>query len=504
LPSVSLSGHHTVADRDDHSLLAPVARGPAIAATLTVVALLSLLSNRYGYHRDELYFRMLPAAWGYVDQPPLTPLLARATTLLADQAWALRLPATLCAGTSVIIIVLVTREVGGDRLAQTLAAWGYAFGSFTLTFGHVLLTASLDLVVWPLVLLLVIRAIRRGDPRWWLLAGLVAGLSTYNKWLISLLIVSVVGGLLLVGPRKVLLSRPVLAAAGVAIVVALPNAIWQATHDFPQSEMGRALAGENATEVRIGAVPILLVMIGPLLFPVCVAGFVRLLRAPEWRSIRWLAPALVIVVALTLIGGTQFYYPYGLLSVIFAVGCVPAARFARRSRGRLRLIGVVMVLHCLVSVVLNLPVLPPPVLAASFVPTINSGVADQIGWPAYVAQVDRAIDLAKATDPALVVLASNYGEAGALERFSRHPEVVVVSGHNALWDSGGPPPQTRTVLVVGGQLNSHGDRFDRCETVDRLASGINIDNEEEGQPIAACTGPNQDWATLWPSLRHLS
>ena len=469
-----------------------------------MVALLSLLSSRYGYHRDELYFRMLPPAWGYIDQPPLTPLLARMTTLLADQVWALRVPATVCAAASVIILVLVTREVGGDRLAQILTAWGYAFATFTLTFGHVLLTASLDLVVWPLVLLLLIRAVRRGEARWWLLAGLVVGLSTYNKWLISLLVISVVGGLLLVGPRRVLVSRPLLAAAGLAILVALPNAVWQATHGFPQSEMGRALAGENATEVRIGALPILVVMIGPLLFPVCVAGFVRLLRAPHWQSIRWLAAAMVIMVALTMVGGTQYYYPYGLLSVIFAVGCVPAARFAQLPRVRLRLVGGVVVLHCLVSVVLNLPVLPLPVMAASFVPTINAGVADQIGWPTYVAQVDRVVDQAKAADPEVVVLASNYGEAGALDRFSRHSEVAVVSGHNALWNSGGPPPHTRSVVIVGGQLDAHGERFDRCEVADRLSSGVAMDNEEEGQPVALCSGPKQDWATLWPLLRHLS
>ena len=84
------------------------------AAALQAVAL-TLGSVGYGYHRDELYFRMLPPAWGYVDQPPLTPLLARLTTHLADEPWALRLPATIAAALSVVVVALVCRELGGRR-----------------------------------------------------------------------------------------------------------------------------------------------------------------------------------------------------------------------------------------------------------------------------------------------------------------------------------------------------------------------------------------------------
>ena len=191
------------------------------AAVLAVV--LTLLSTRYGYHRDELYFRMLPPALGYIDQPPLTPLIARTTTLLVDELWALRLPATLLAAGSVIIIGLVAREVGAGRLAQGLAAWGYAFATFTLTFGHLLLTTSLDLVVWPLVLLFALRVFLRGEPRWWLPMGALIGLSTYNKWLIGLLVISALGGMLLVGPRRTLLSRTLLGGIAIALVLALPN-----------------------------------------------------------------------------------------------------------------------------------------------------------------------------------------------------------------------------------------------------------------------------------------
>ena len=57
---------------------------PVGVVALATVALLVATINGYGYHRDELYFRVLAShpAWGYVDEPPLTPLLAKASIAL--------------------------------------------------------------------------------------------------------------------------------------------------------------------------------------------------------------------------------------------------------------------------------------------------------------------------------------------------------------------------------------------------------------------------------------
>ena len=163
-----------------------------------------------------------------------------------------------------------------------------------------------------------------------------------------------------------------------------------------------------------------------------------------------------------------------------------------------------MAAHALLGVVVSLPVLPERVLAATFVPTLSTGLAEQIGWDNYVRQIDAVTAAARATDPGVVVLTSNYGEAGALARYSEHPDVLVVSGHNALGYLGGPPPGTQTVVVVGARLSQVASEFTTCTTADRLDSGVAADNEEEGQPIALCTGPKQDWSRLWPVLRHLS
>ncbi len=95
-----------------------MAWGPVCAVAALVGMVLVATSGGYGYHRDELYFRLLgqQPAWGYVDQPPATPLLARLTVeLLGDHLWALRLPGALALAGTAILTALLARELGGGR-----------------------------------------------------------------------------------------------------------------------------------------------------------------------------------------------------------------------------------------------------------------------------------------------------------------------------------------------------------------------------------------------------
>ena len=357
-----------------------------LAAALVAVAL-TLSSNAYGYHRDELYFRMLPPAWGYVDQPPLLPAVVRTLSGLVDQPWAIRIPATVAAACTVLVVVAVVRELGGGRPAQILAAYGTASTSIVLVFGHTMLTASFDLLIWPLVCLCVLRAIVRDRPAWWLLAGLVTGLSIYNKLLIAMLLAAVAAALLLVGPRKVLATRwPVLGIL-LALAVGAPNLIHQATHDWPQLQMGAALAAGNTGRVRTQLPVFLPLLLGPPLLPVLVAGLVAPFRTAALRPARWLPVTLVLVVVATYIGGTQFYYPAPLLLVLFGVGCVPAGAWLAERRGWRIAMVVGVALNAVAAAVISLPVVPERLVGDTPLPGMNAVTGDSIGWPTYVDQI---------------------------------------------------------------------------------------------------------------------
>ncbi|MDQ6716606.1 MAG: glycosyltransferase family 39 protein [Actinomycetota bacterium] len=480
-----------------------VARVPVGSAMAALAVLLTATSAGYGYHRDELYFRMLPTQWGYVDQPPFSPLLVRLMSSLADGAWAVRIPATLAAVVTVLLVAALARELGGGRVAQGLAAWGYAFAAFPLVFGHLMFTAGPDLLAWVAMTLFVVRAVLRADPRWWLAAGAVLGLATWNKLLIVLLVVAVAAGLAAVGPRR-LPWRWVIGGLVVAAVLSVPAVVYQATHAWPQLTMGRALSAKNGAENRVLMWPLLLLLLGPLLVPVWLAGFVALIRRPGWRPLRFLAVAFLVLLLLSALAGGQVYYPLGLLAVMYAAGCVPVSEWLVRVAWRRRLVFTAVALNAVVAAVIALPLVPVSVVGSTPLPGINQATRDQVGWPAYVAQVARVHDgLAETERDSAIVVTNNYGEAGAIARYG--PALGLpnaISGQNELFFLARPPANRAVAIVVGRSAGLIAGRNATCEVVSRLDNGVGVSNEEQGQPISVCRGAHQTWDVVWPQFQH--
>jgi hypothetical protein len=478
---------------------------PVSVVGAVVVVLLAATIDRYGYHRDELYFRVLAGhpAWGYVDQPPLTPMLAKLSiAVFGDHLWSIRVPSILCALAILLLVVLLAREFGGGTGAQVLAAAG-ACCSLVLAAGHLLSTAAVDLVVWLLVILFAARALLRRQPRWWLAAGVSAGLGTYNKQLVVLLLIGLLAGLLITGPRTELRSPWLWAGTGIALLLATPNLLYQVTHDWPQAKMAAAVSRNKGSGDRITLLPFQLVLLGPPLVPIWVAGWVGLFRAPRWRAVRAFAWAYPIVLLLVLVTGGQPYYPLGLLLALYAAGCVSTARWAADRIGRRTLLAAGLTLNLAVSVFAALPVLPvqslPPGVAA-----LNSTFGDSIGWPAYVREMAGAYRSLPAADQAVaVIVTGNYGEAGAIDRYGPGYSLpAVYSGHNELHRFGPPPDSATVVLLVGYDLTRVAGWFADCAELARLDNRVGVDNEEQGNPVLVCRQPHQPWHELWPQLQH--
>ncbi|MGH3600639.1 MAG: glycosyltransferase family 39 protein, partial [Pseudonocardiaceae bacterium] len=230
--------------------LQPLAVRPVLGAAALLVALELMVAARYGFHRDELYFMACARhlAWGYVDQPPLVPAVARvATALFGPSVVGLRVLPALAGGIAVVLTALTARELGGGRRAQGLAALAAATSAEMLATLHLLSTAAFDLFFWVTITFLVVRLVRIGDQRLWLAVGAATGVGLLNKYNVAFLLAALIFGLLAGGYARVLRGGWPWAGAALALAIWSPNLVWNAQHQWAALAMLRAFHQENAS-----------------------------------------------------------------------------------------------------------------------------------------------------------------------------------------------------------------------------------------------------------------
>jgi len=468
-----------------------------------MVVLLLSVANRYGWHRDELYFREAGQhlQWGYVDQPPFTPFVARiAHEIAPGNLVVLRLLPAVAVAVAVVLGALIVRELGGGRAAQIGGAGVVASGGFLLGVGHLLSTAAFDLTMWIALLWLVCRLLRTADRRLWPAFGAVVGFSLVNKSLVVLLVVALLVGLAADRRWDLLWTRWLVAGGALASLIASPNLLWQASHDWPQLDMAEALSSRLAGENRITLLPLQLLFFGPALVWLLWLGARWLASEGAGRPYRALLGAWPAGLVITFASGGRPYYVFPLT---LAVGLAGVVAWEERGASMRRLAGFVAI-NAVVSVPLALPVLPLSSTTVSA--AVNEAVAETVGWPELVDQVARVVHaLPPEEQGGVVLLAGSYGEAGAIDRFGPSRGLPpAYSGHNGYGFFRRPSHDQATVVAVRYDLPTLRRWFDECEQVDTVDNGLDVDNEVQGTPIVVCRGLRGTWSEIWPQLRHLS
>ena len=490
------------------------------AALKLVLHLTVNLHTPYGFHRDELLYLGMGRhlrIWG-MDFPPAIGIIAEVSrTLLGDSLAAIRfLPAVFGCGV-LVLAALIARELGGGRVAQGLAAFCVLTSPLFLRSANLLQPVVMDQLIWTAALYVLVRLCRGYGPGGWLLLGLMLGLGLLTKFSVVFIGAAIVAGVLLSPLRAALRTPWPWIGLACALAVGAPSLVGQIRLGFPVLAQMADLR-ESQLE-RITAADFLLgqLLWGPAVL-LAIVGLSGLLAAPTLRRFRvvgWTCAA-AFVILLVLQG--KAYYAGPLYPTLFAAGGPLFERAARGFARELLQAGTVAILFgfAVATLPLGVPILPPAAMAGyaqalgveaavrtntGEVGSLPQDYADMLGWEEQVAAVARVYHTLPAEQRERVVLvAGNYGEAGALEFYGpRYGLPGVVSPAGSYWYFGPGERPGEVVITIGIPRETLGRFFDTVVTAATAGHPWAV-AEERSLGINVGTGPRATLQQVWPSL----
>jgi hypothetical protein len=508
-----------------------VSRSRALAAGTGVVVLLALVKLAlhfastgrfgYGFFIDELYFLACSEhlSWGFVDMPPLFPALtALIRAAFGDSLFAIRLLPALSGAALVLMTGLMARDLGGRRFAQGIAALGVIIAPLWMLMHSIHTMNALDQLFWTAAAWVVIRVVRDGWEKGWLLFGALAGLGMLNKHTMAYFGVAVVVGLLLTPERRAFRSRWLWLGGILAILIYLPNLAWDVRHHFPHFEMLANIKADGR-DTQLNPLQFLLqeaVLFNPLALPIWLGGLIWFLADREGRRWRVLGIAWLAVMVEMFLTDGRVYYPAPAYPMLFAAGGVALEKWIGARRFVKPAYAGALALSGALAAPIFLPLLPPETLIhyqqalGISQPRIENHklgplpqlMADRFGWPEMAQVVARIYhSLPPEDQKRAAIFAQNYGQAGAIDHFG--PALGLpkaISGHLTyfLW---GPRDYTGDVMIV---------MDDDRETLQKLFRSVEYGGRVEhpySMPyqhfdVWVCRGMREPLPRVWPRLKE--
>lgn len=490
---------------------------------LILLTLVSLYSSRqYGFHRDELAFldNARHLDWGYVEYPPLTPFIGRVgLELFGPSHVGIHFLSSLAMSAILLLGGLMARELGGSRRAQIVAALAAATAPVALFYSQFFSYETFDYLWWVLASYLVIRLIKSDNPRFWLGIGAVIGLGMMTKYTMIFWVISLVVGVLLTPLRKYLKSRWLWAGVALALLIFLPNLVWQVQHHFISIDFTQAI---HSRDIRIGRAENFLISqlyacTNPAALPLWLAGLYSvfftpglLYRHPGGASLRALGWMFLVPLLMFAALRGRFYYIAPAYPMLIAAGSVwmfgqPQSSSSRWSLFGQRLQTGALVITGLVMMALMLPLAPVNSSWWKVSLSLNYEPREMIGWRELVKTVADIYAKLPASDRTQTgILAGNFGEAGAIDLYGpAYGLPTVISGTDTYWLRGYSDPPPQVLIVVGMDSNFTGYYFESCTLSGTTSNRFGILNEETRyHPIIfVCRNLRTTWPEFWKQIK---
>ena len=474
------------------------------AAAVAVLAVHLATNGNLGFHTDELYYIDCGrhAAFGYVDFPPIVPLLARLeTNLLGATPWVLRVMPTLCGAFMVALSGIYVRRLGGSLRLQALALLIAVTAPYFLGANWVYQTVTFDELTWMVTFYFLLCLVLEHRPRYWIYLGVSLGIGLQVKYTIGGL-AAAIGIAILLTPtlRSDLRTRYPWMAAGVALLICAPNLAWQVAKGFPSLTY---IVNHQGAGGGFVANALLIVVYLFFLIPLWVAGLVSLFRSATLRPI---GIACLFPLVLFLFVGKS-YYAVGTVPIALAQGLMAISRVSRpRLRAGLQIaVAAACALQLLTFARLTLPITPPERIHSLGLDTKNELFADSVGWEDVAHQVESIYsNLSSPERSGTIIISAFYGVPGALRIYGDQRSLpVIVSPQLTGWYWFPSDLAATKALMIDYDPSDVSSMCSSATLVGHLTVPYQVHGLEQGAPVTLCV-LNVPIRQAWSQLRNFS
>jgi hypothetical protein len=308
--------------------------------------------------------------------------------------------------------------------------------------------------------------------------------------------------------RRYLASRWLWAGLALAILIFLPNIIWQFRHDFISLRFLQHIHARDVGEGRADGFVRDQFWLCANLFaaPLWIGGLILYFRNLRYRMLAWM---YVIPLVIFTLSKARFYYLSPAYPMLFAMGAAAGERWVESlkpfSRRAVEAVFFTGLAACGVALAAVLVPFASSGRLMEFALSKNGDLREEIGWNELVQAVAHIRDSLPASQRAHVgILVGNYGEQGAVEILGPAYQLPPpISGTNSAWLRGYPMPPPTTLIVVGRSQDYVERTFSGCRLAGHNGNAAGVENEEsESHPdIFVCGAPRLPWPEFWKQFQ---
>lgn len=472
--------------------------------------------SNFELHRDAyLYYAQSEhLAWGFVAVPPSIAVFGKIATLIfGNTVFGLRFFPALIGGVNLIIIGLAVKELGGRKIAITLASLAYILSPSYLHVNALFQPVPFNHFYWLLSGYLILLMIRHNNPKIWIWIAIVFGLAFLNKYSIVFFYIAFAISLLISKYRYLYLSKYLIFTLAIGFVIIVPNLLWQYQNNWPVLLHMDELRETQLVHVHLSDFIIDQFLMNGHALLLWLGALLVLLFYKKEKQYRLFGFIYFFIIILLMLGSGKSYYTLGIYPILFVFGAYFTEKYIKKY---LLYVFSFLVISMFIGLYFSLPFDGIPI--TTFEKAVNEGahrwedgvyhdipqdMADMTGWKEIGKQVREIyFSLNEKNKSNCDIFCYHYGQAGAVMFYGKKiniPQPISFNGSFVFW---APDSLSKDYMIwvhsdLGNDIKPGSllpQLFNKVELM------TTIDNKyfrENGTKIYLCESPTEDYKNYY-------